>query len=422
MLNLVLLTPKHLIENNANSWASAIQNRAILFTGVEAKKYIESNEKIFNKIFEDVFYFENYHDSDLIEKKIFLLNKNKKIDKIVALSEIDILRAARIREFIGIQGQTVDSAMAFRDKYKMKRLAENVGMLTPAYYKVNNTIDLLKFIRQHRYPIVVKPIAGRGSSNTFIIKNSAELDKHLAQGIFSKFDCGNYLLVEKFINGNVYHIDGHILNKKLSFINPSLYVNNCLNFIDGSTLGSITLSDTNILKPKLIEHAKQLLFNALPTPDNTLFHIEFFVDANQDVYLCEAASRLGGGNINEQLLLAYGCDIKIQFIKSHFEDVTIFSGKQKTVAARLLIPPKKNSILKKIPALCPFDFVKSYQRSGIIGKQYGDITMSNQEIAHFLFESASESEALNRMQKLTHWFNCETEWESSEDGYRKIAV
>ncbi|EKD45032.1 MAG: ATP-dependent carboxylate-amine ligase protein [uncultured bacterium] len=423
MPNFVLLTPKHLMESSVENWVLAIQEPAILFTGIEAKKYIEANKKIFNVIFENIFYFENYLDSDLIDKEILSLGKNKIIHKIIALSEVDILRAARIREKLGIEGQHIESAMAFRDKYKMKQLAEKAGVLTPKYCKVNNTIDLMQFIDQNKYPVVIKPIAGRGSSSTFIVKNATELDKYLAQGIFSKFDCTTYLLVEEFIAGDIYHVDGHILNNELSFISASRYINNCLNFVYGASLGSITLSDSNSLNSRLIKNAKQILFDAFSAPRDTLFHIEFFVADNLDIYLCEAASRLGGGNINEQLSLAYGYDLKIKFIQSYFsENIACFSGKQKTVASRLLIPPRTRNILKKIPESCPFDFVKSYRQNGIINKLYYDITMSNQEIAHFLFTATTEDEALHNMKQLNNWFNHETEWESLDDEIRKITT
>ena len=86
MPNLILLTPKHLVENSSESWALAISDRTILLTGVEAKKHIQSNKKILNTVFESVFYFENYLDSDLIDKEILQLCKNKKIDAIITLS------------------------------------------------------------------------------------------------------------------------------------------------------------------------------------------------------------------------------------------------------------------------------------------------------------------------------------------------
>ena len=92
------------------------------------------------------------------------------------------------------------------------------------------------------------------------------------------------------------------------------------------------------------------------------------------------------------------------------------------MASRLLIPPRTRNILKKIPESCPFDFVKSYRQNGIINKLYYDITMSNQEIAHFLFTATTEDEALHNMKQLNNWFNHETEWESLDDEIRKITT
>lgn len=151
MPNLILLTTKHLIESTPEKWYSAILEKAILFTGNESKQYIEENKKIFNDIFCKIVYFENYQNSDLIEKEILSINNQFKINKIIVLAEVDILRAARARERLGINGQTVSSAMMYRNKHEMKYRVENAGLLSPRYCPVSNTIDLLNFIDKVGY-------------------------------------------------------------------------------------------------------------------------------------------------------------------------------------------------------------------------------------------------------------------------------
>jgi biotin carboxylase len=296
----------------------------------------------------------------------------------------------------------------------MKQLASSRGVPVPKFKKIANTIELLDFIQEVNYPIVVKPLAARGSSNTYVVRDETSLDLLLENGLISATDRVPDILAEEFINGDIYHLDGIIINGGLELTSISRYINNCLQFVNGSFLGSITLEDCNPLKHKLLAFAKSILMTHFPTPANTLFHIEVFV-TKSEIFLCEAASRLGGGGINDEIKLAYGIDIKQEFIKSQcVEDYnrTVFSNSNmKCVAARLLIPPKESHILRKIPDKCDFPWVLCYTPTGVVGKKYSKMKLSNEEVAHFLIMAETEEQALTRIQQLYDWFNLNSSWE-----------
>ncbi|MFH8716321.1 hypothetical protein ACH4GC_34220, partial [Streptomyces zaomyceticus] len=64
----------------------------------------------------------DYHDSVLVEREALRLHAEFGFDEIIALSEFDLLRAARLRDLLGLRGQNEESAIAFRDKLVMKDL------------------------------------------------------------------------------------------------------------------------------------------------------------------------------------------------------------------------------------------------------------------------------------------------------------
>ena len=62
------------------------------------------------------------HDPELIQ-----LCRRHRVERILSTGEHDVLRAARLRAALGLAGQQLPSATAYRDKYVMKTLAAAVG-------------------------------------------------------------------------------------------------------------------------------------------------------------------------------------------------------------------------------------------------------------------------------------------------------
>ena len=64
----------------------------------------------------------NYKDDKEIEKIVKECHQHFPLEKIIALEEGDILRAAFLRQILDLKGQSYESALAFRDKIKMKQI------------------------------------------------------------------------------------------------------------------------------------------------------------------------------------------------------------------------------------------------------------------------------------------------------------
>src|SRR5262249_40276709 len=73
-------------------------------------------------------------DADgLVELDALELDRRFVFTRIFAQSEHDLVRAADLRAWLGLPGQSRDSARAFRDKVTMKTLARAGGMETAAF-------------------------------------------------------------------------------------------------------------------------------------------------------------------------------------------------------------------------------------------------------------------------------------------------
>lgn len=94
-----------------------------------------------------------------VELKAAELHKKYGFSRIVYQAEQDVLRAAQIRELLGLAGQSVETALRFRDKVIMKEslLARPdviTNVLIPAFTRVTGVKSILDFVAKYDYPIV----------------------------------------------------------------------------------------------------------------------------------------------------------------------------------------------------------------------------------------------------------------------------
>ncbi|KAA1243109.1 ATP-grasp domain-containing protein [Aquimarina sp. RZ0] len=99
-------------------------------------------------------------------------------------------------EFVGQMPSQVD---VYDDKFFTNEFLRKHDIPIPETEKIS--IDNKKnYILTIDFPMVIKPIRGRGSQGVFLVKNRKELDKTL-EILFSDKAYGNSVYVEKFLSG-----------------------------------------------------------------------------------------------------------------------------------------------------------------------------------------------------------------------------
>ena len=86
-----------------------------------------------------------------------------------------MILAARIRESFGLPGMTVEQTVPFRDKERMKQVLDAAGVRTPRHASTTTVAGVWEAAERIGYPIIVKPIAGAGSADTYRVDSAAEL-------------------------------------------------------------------------------------------------------------------------------------------------------------------------------------------------------------------------------------------------------
>lgn len=355
--------------------------------------------------------FSNYDQNGNVELRALQLHQKFQFRKIIACSEVDIYRAAVLREKLGIDGQHSKSAIQFRDKTVMKETAMEKGILVPAFRRVSTSFDLIDFIAEHGYPVVVKPIDGAGSVNTYVLHSEQDLSELLAEGVLANIE------VEKFVKGDMYHIDGLVVNGQVVFASASCYATNngCLVFQEGGYNASYLLANDNPLFTRLVSFTENLL-QVLDTPLHTSFHCEVFHTPDDEIYLCEIASRTGGGRLNTYLQEAYGFHLTRNWVRAQCNLPLDLPSLEKEkikptkLAGDLLVPPK-NGIFLAPPQSQPPEWVTEYRVVGKPGTQYGGAKHSVDHIASFVVYGATEEEVTKRLFEAAEWFEKESKWQ-----------
>src|SRR5260370_195546 len=90
-----------------------------------------------------------------------------------------MLLAARLREELGMPGLSVAQTVPFRDKERMKQLLDAAGLRTPWHTQARTVADVWAAAERVGYPLIVKPIDGAGSADTYRADSAGELDSVL---------------------------------------------------------------------------------------------------------------------------------------------------------------------------------------------------------------------------------------------------
>jgi biotin carboxylase len=229
--------------------------------------------------------------------------------RVVSSCELDLIRAACLRERYGLAGQDVTSALAFRDKLHMRQAAAAGGVAGPRFHAVQSVTGAADFAGQTGYPVVVKPRLGTGTEGITVAASHAELVRAATSPGPAGRGSGG-LLAEEFISGPLFHVDGVSADGTVVHCWPSRYSQPVLQAVTRSEPRiSVLLDARDPLRPRLQHFTRQVLA-ALPSAGaGFAFHLEAWSDAAGTPVLCEVTSRASTDRIVAAYNHAFGVNL-----------------------------------------------------------------------------------------------------------------
>ncbi|WP_261806376.1 ATP-grasp domain-containing protein [Lapidilactobacillus luobeiensis] len=222
-------------------------------------------------------------------------------DAIIALDEFDIELAGKLRTEFNLPGQSLAEARIFRDKATMVQQVSAAGFKVPHSQVVSSSAALAAFF-DHNHDIIVKPLNGAGSINTFHLKEKADLTRFQADHDWIQ----QTFLAQQYLYADIYHIDGLIAHGQVLYCEPARYIYNPLLIKAGVSAAAVSLDHTDASYLKLNQYATNLVKKLAPT-GTFLFHLEVFFD-NQEIIFLEIGSRIGGARIRQNLEFKLNCN------------------------------------------------------------------------------------------------------------------
>ena len=148
------------------------------------------------------------------------LARHASMDQVECLWEPYMILAARVRESFGIPGMTVEETVPYRDKERMKQQIDAAGIRTPWHASATSVAGVWEAAERVGYPLIVKPIAGAGSADTYRVDSPQELSevlpllRHVPE-----------VSVEEFVDGEEFTYDtvcagGSILFENIMWYRP----------------------------------------------------------------------------------------------------------------------------------------------------------------------------------------------------------
>ena len=124
-------------------------------------------------------------------------------------SDIAVPTVAYVAEAIDCSGIGSEMAELFTDKYKMRKFCQQNGFKFPEYCLCESVEQAVKFLKETGKKVIIKPLDSQSSRGVFTINSETEMRElyPIAESYTNK---GNYVLVERYINGTEFTIDGII--------------------------------------------------------------------------------------------------------------------------------------------------------------------------------------------------------------------
>lgn len=250
------------------------------------------------------------HFSNLIKGMAYLM-KEKKIDRIVALDDFDVEKAAMLREEFRLPGMGQTTARHFRDKLAMRMKAKEAGINVPPFAHLFTDDSINQFIAETSSPWVVKP---RGEASATGI-SKVHTGEELWQVVHNLGEKRHEYLVEQFKAGSVYHADALSVDDKVVFCRGSQYLSTPMEVAHGGGIFRSVIVPFNGKDDKQIQKETAKVMKAFGMKFSAS-HTEFIKsDEDGKFYFLETSSRVGGAHLAEMVEASSGISLWAEWAK-----------------------------------------------------------------------------------------------------------
>jgi biotin carboxylase len=242
---------------------------------------------------------------------------SRMIDRVVGLDEFDVLTAAAAREHLNLPGMSCSHAIRFRDKLTMRNVAHQAGIPCPEFVGVFNAAQINNYLNSVRSPWIVKP---RHEVSAFGIRK-CETAEQVWKVLTDLDDLNNWrdhptqFLIERFVEGRVFHVDSVVEDGKVVACGVSQYGTTPFKVSHYGGVFTSSIVPYRSKERKELETLNRALLMAFKY-DRGVSHAEFLQsEETGELFLLEVACRVGGAYIANVLEHACGFNLWREWAK-----------------------------------------------------------------------------------------------------------
>jgi biotin carboxylase len=262
---------------------------------------------------DDIFYMpdrdKNWNRNDTL-LAVSHLARAQAIDRVVALDDFDLEMAASIREHLRIPGMGETTTRYFRDKLAMRMRAMEEGLRVPEFVHLLNDEKVREFTARVPPPWVLKPRLMAGAIGIRMAHSEQELksfDHELG-------DQRSFYLVERFVPGDVCHVDSIVYENEILFAAASQYGYPPLDVSHRGGIFTTRLLERGSSDAQALLAGNQRVRAAMGLLRG-VSHTEFIKGDDGELYFLETAARVGGAHIAELVEAATGLNLWAEWAK-----------------------------------------------------------------------------------------------------------
>jgi biotin carboxylase len=276
---------------------------------------------------DDIFYMpdvdKKWNVTDTIHAVSYLA-RTQVLSRIVPMDDFDLELAANLREHLRVPGMGDTTTRYFRDKLAMRMKARAEGVNIPEFVHALNDDAVREFVERVPGPWVLKPRMLAGAIGIRRIRDAQELEQNLS----GLGDERSYYLLEKYVPGDIFHVDSIVGEGKVLFASASAYGRPPLDVShDGDVFTSCLMERGTPLEQALLDVSGTVL-RAMGLVRG-VSHTELIVrrDApgsspatagtgkHPGVYFLETSARVGGAHIADLVDAGRGINLWAEWAK-----------------------------------------------------------------------------------------------------------
>ncbi len=256
-------------------------------------------------IIDELFLMPDLYDRTAVTNAVAYLARTERIDRIIPLDEFDMEMAATLREHFRMDGLGETQVRFFRDKLAMRKRAREAGILVPDFTALHNHAGIDEFFDATAGPWILKPRTQASAIGMQKIEDRTQI-----WPILEKLgDEQSHYLLERFVPGDVYHVDSIVANGEVVFAEVHKYGETPFRVMHGGGIFSTSTVPRDSDDSARLRALNTDIAHGLGMT-NGVMHTEF-IRAHEDdrFYFLETAARVGGAFIAETIEAATGVNL-----------------------------------------------------------------------------------------------------------------